>query len=105
MDKYRALLESDNQTLRLAALDALRAEDDLALRQFAYRTAFASDDQTLCAVALKRRIGDMKTLDSTVEPPWSCQATAPRHRGGESRCWPPEDGRRDPAEPSALLIW
>lgn len=69
MDKYRALLESDNQTLRLAALDALRAEDDLALRQFAYRTAFASDDQTLRAVAIKRRIGDMKTLDSTVEPP------------------------------------
>ncbi len=67
MDKYRALLESDNQALRLAALDALRAVDDLALRQFAYRTAFASDDQTLCAVALKRRIGDMMTLNSTVE--------------------------------------
>jgi hypothetical protein len=67
MDKYRELLESDNQALRLSALDALLAEDDVALRQFAYRTAFQSDDQTLRAVALKRRIGDMKALVINVE--------------------------------------
>jgi hypothetical protein len=67
MDKYRELLESDNQAMRLTALDALLAEDDLMLRQFAYRTAFESDDQTMRAVALKRRIGDMKTLVINVE--------------------------------------
>jgi hypothetical protein len=67
MDKYRALLESDNQAMRLTAINALLAEDDLMLRQFAYRTAFASNDQTMRAVALKRRIGDMKTLVIDVE--------------------------------------
>lgn len=62
IEKYRALLESNDQALRLAALDALLAEDNLALRQFAYRTAFSGTDQTMRAIALKRKIGEMKTL-------------------------------------------
>ncbi len=62
IEKYRVLLEGNDQALRLAALDALLAEDDLALRQFAYRTAFSGKDQTMRAIALKRKIGEMKTL-------------------------------------------
>lgn len=62
IEKYRVLLESNDQALRLAALDALLAEDNLALRQFAYRTAFSGTDQTMRAIALKRKIGEMKTL-------------------------------------------
>ena len=67
IEKYRALLESNDRAMRLAAMDALLASDDLALRQFAYETAFASKDQSMRSIALKRKIGEMKTLVIDVE--------------------------------------
>ncbi|HKL25339.1 MAG TPA: hypothetical protein VJ910_03850 [Desulfuromonadales bacterium] len=60
--EFRALLNDPDQTVRLAALDAMLKSDDIAMRELAYGICFNSADQAMRVVCLKNRFADLRTV-------------------------------------------
>ena len=66
IQEFRALLNDPDQTVRLAALDAMLKSDDIAMRELAYGICFNSADQTMRVVCLKNRFADLRTVAVTI---------------------------------------
>ena len=56
------MLNDPDQTVRLAALDVMLKDDDIAMRELAYGICFNSADQAMRSVCLKNRFADLKTV-------------------------------------------
>jgi len=67
IQEFRDLLNDPDQTIRLAALDAMLKSDDLAMREMAYGICFNSADETMRVVCLKNRLADLQTVTVQVD--------------------------------------
>lgn len=67
ISKYRDLLSSPDQNLRVAALDVMLKSDDPAMREIAFNMAFVSADTAMRAIALRNKFLYMQTLNFSLE--------------------------------------
>ncbi|RUO61799.1 hypothetical protein [Pseudidiomarina insulisalsae] len=61
--EFKDMLNHADETVRLAALDAMLSSKDLAMRELAYSAGFASVDDTMRAIALRKKIAETGELN------------------------------------------
>ncbi len=67
VQEFKALLNNPDQATRLAALDLMTSSEDPVMQEAAYSIGFASADNAMRAVALRRKLKNIQSLAITFD--------------------------------------